>query len=294
MARLRRGPTSSHTPGPPIEGGPGGRAGRCGGSRRRAVRPPTNGTRRPIPPRPDRDVRSSTHACPVDRCLPSCSIGLAASFCRPPCPLGAASIQTSPASAESPRTSPRSTANRTAVGLVPLRTGLAPACRLPAPGRRHGREETLRATTQPDGRDVFDILTANGITWFGAGEIIAQNTTPTLQASTTARTTSGWTRIGTRRHHRLDRLQLCRRRPGGSPDGGQALWTACSSRARIGRAQRPALGTSQTVQRSRTKRVTVSWSGADVPLQVLTSGFRYFKVERRTDGGDGRAPARRP
>ena len=30
-----------------------------------------------------------------------------------------------------------------------------------------------------------------------------------------------------------------------------------------------------------TKRVTVTWTGGDVPLQVLTSGFHSFKVQRR-------------
>ena len=37
--------------------------------------------------------------------------------------------------------------------------------------------------TQPDGRNVFDIISASGITWFGAGEIIAWNNYPTLDTS---------------------------------------------------------------------------------------------------------------
>jgi hypothetical protein len=29
----------------------------------------------------------------------------------------------------------------------------------------------------------------------------------------------------------------------------------------------------------------VAWSGADVPLQVRTSGFHSYQVQRRVDGG---------
>ena len=32
-------------------------------------------------------------------------------------------------------------------------------------------------------------------------------------------------------------------------------------------------------------RVVVRWGGADTRLQVLTSGFRYFQVQRRVNGG---------
>ena len=33
------------------------------------------------------------------------------------------------------------------------------------------------------------------------------------------------------------------------------------------------------------KKVSVSWTGSDVKLQVLTSGFHSWAVQRRTDGG---------
>jgi hypothetical protein len=35
--------------------------------------------------------------------------------------------------------------------------------------------------------------------------------------------------------------------------------------------------------------VTVRWSGNDIRLQVLTSGFRYFQVQRRSPGGTWRS-----
>jgi len=33
------------------------------------------------------------------------------------------------------------------------------------------------------------------------------------------------------------------------------------------------------------RRISLSWSGADYRLQVLTSGFHAFQVQRRVDGG---------
>src|SRR4029453_7322550 len=46
--------------------------------------------------------------------------------------------------------------------------------------------------------------------------------------------------------------------------------------------QDPSVGSSVVAG---TRRVSVSWTGADVKLQVLTSGFNSWKVQRRTDGG---------
>ena len=44
--------------------------------------------------------------------------------------------------------------------------------------------------TQPDGRNVFDILTRQHIAWYGAGEIIAWNNYPT--SSSTANANRQW------------------------------------------------------------------------------------------------------
>jgi hypothetical protein len=41
---------------------------------------------------------------------------------------------------------------------------------------------------------------------------------------------------------------------------------------------------SRSVSSTKTK-VYFSWSGGDVPLQVLTSGFRVYEMARRVDGG---------
>src|SRR5207245_4221048 len=47
------------------------------------------------------------------------------------------------------------------------------------------------AHTQPNGLKVFDILTATGIAWYGAGEILASNNYATLADSATA-ANDGW------------------------------------------------------------------------------------------------------
>jgi hypothetical protein len=75
-------------------------------------------------------------------------------------------------------------ADRAAAGLVPVRVD----ARLTAIAR--ARSADMAATnyfghTQPDGRTVFDILTAKAIKWYGAGEIIAWNTWPAMADSVT-------------------------------------------------------------------------------------------------------------
>ena len=42
----------------------------------------------------------------------------------------------------------------------------------------------------------------------------------------------------------------------------------------------------KTVLDANRTRVTIRWRGADTRLQVLTSGLRYFQVERRVAGGE--------
>ncbi|HEY6057027.1 MAG TPA: hypothetical protein VIV06_03295, partial [Candidatus Limnocylindrales bacterium] len=69
---------------------------------------------------------------------------------------------------------------------------------------------------------------------------------------------------------------------------GKRLWTAVflkgpdrtSPWARAYQPVRMATYTS-----SSTVGLRVTWRGADVPLQVLTSGLRDFQVQRRIDGG---------
>jgi uncharacterized protein YkwD len=80
-------------------------------------------------------------------------------------------------------------ADRTAVGLVPLRID----SRLMSIARARSVDMATKdyfSHTQPDGRNAFDLLTAAKVTWYYAGEIIAWNNYPTLDLSR-PRTPSG-------------------------------------------------------------------------------------------------------
>src|SRR4051794_19698644 len=80
-------------------------------------------------------------------------------------------------------------ADRTAAGLVAVRVDP----RLMSIARARSADMVAKSYfshTQPDGRNVFDILSDAGITWYGAGEIIAWNTYP--MTSTTAAANSQW------------------------------------------------------------------------------------------------------
>jgi hypothetical protein len=68
---------------------------------------------------------------------------------------------------------------------------------------------------------------------------------------------------------------------------GKKYWTAVFLKGpdRTGARATAASPTIANGATAGTKKVTVAWSGADVPLQVLTSGFHSYKIQRRTDGG---------
>src|SRR5437667_140775 len=69
---------------------------------------------------------------------------------------------------------------------------------------------------------------------------------------------------------------------------GQRLWTGVfikgpdrtGALGRMGSPQTPGPRTS-----SGTRKITISWTGTDTRLQVLTSGFYSFQLQRRIDGG---------
>jgi uncharacterized protein YkwD len=76
-------------------------------------------------------------------------------------------------------------ADRAAAGLVAVRTD----SRLMAIARARSADMVAKdyfSHTQPDGRNVFDILSAQRITWYKAGEIIAWNNYPLDVTTSTA------------------------------------------------------------------------------------------------------------
>ena len=174
-------------------------------------------------------------------------------------------------------------ADRAAAGLVAVRVD----SRLMAIARARSVDMATKgyfSHTQPDGRNVFDILSAQSIAWYNAGEIIAWNTYP--MDSTTSAANRQW--MGSAGHHAIIVSTDFNYVGVGLAvtSAGKKLWTAVfikgpdrtGARATVS-APSVTAGTTSTTRKAR-----VSWSGADVRLQVLTAGLRSFTVERRIDG----------
>ena len=153
----------------------------------------------------------------------------------------------------------------------------------------HTRAEVMAANDdmsheEPDGRNVFDRLNDSGLTWYGAGEIIAWNTYPTEYS--TAEAISAW--MASPGHHDIMVST------GYNYVGFGAAVSATGKRYYAGLFVREPDETGawakfgtisrHSVSRSRT-RVTIRWSGGDSRLQVMTAGLRYYQVQRRRVGG---------
>jgi uncharacterized protein YkwD len=176
-------------------------------------------------------------------------------------------------------------ADRMVRGLVPVRVDT----RLMAIARGRSADMVAKdyfSHTQPDGRNVFDILTSSHITWYSAGEIIAWNNYPTDLTATTAN--RQWMDSAS---HKAIIISTNFNYVGVGlavdPETGKKLWTGVfmkgpdrtGARASVGT---PTVGSGSTVT---TRRVTLSWSGSDVRLQVLTAGLRSFVIQRKIDDG---------
>ena len=141
--------------------------------------------------------------------------------------------------------------------------------------------------TQPDGRKFFDYLNDAGITWYGAGEIIAWNTWPDL-ASSAAAANQGW--LGSSSHRAVIMSSDYNYVGVGvaQASNGRFYWTAIAIKGpdrtgAVGRMRDAARATGSAVDGRLPVRIT--WAGADVRLQVLTAGLRNFDVQLRRDGG---------
>ncbi len=173
---------------------------------------------------------------------------------------------------------------RAKLGLVPLRVD--PDLMAIARDRANVMAANdVMSHTEPNGQNVFDRLTAAGITWYGAGEIIAWNHYPTEPLSV-AESMYAW--MHSPPHHDIivstDYNYV----------GFGAAVSATGLRYYAGVFVKEPdetgawakFGTisKQSLTRHRV-RVTIRWSGADTRLQVLTAGLRYFEVQRRRVGG---------
>ena len=180
-------------------------------------------------------------------------------------------------------------ADRAAAGLVALRVDP----RLTAIARE--RSDAMAAArqlshVQPDGRTAVDLVSAQGITWYGVGETIGWNDYPSLSSSA-ATVSQGW--LASAEHAAIIR----------STDynyvgvalavtaAGDRYWTAIYLRgpdrtAPWAKMLAPGRGSDVTLASGRRVRlVTWSWNGDDIPLAALTSGLRSFEIQRRVDSG---------
>ena len=219
----------------------------------------------------------------IHRLAPLAVLGLLAAFIVAPAPVAATDTMTV-SQAELAMVNALN-ADRTAVGLVPVQVD----ARLMSIARARSADMVAKdyfSHTQPDGRNVFNILNSAGIKWYNAGEIIALNNYATLEQSVAGANSQWMNSSG----HKAIIVSNSMNYVGvglAIAGSGKKVWTAVYIKGpdRTGAkatAAKPVVSSGTT---STSKRVTVSWSGADVRLQVLTSGLYSFKVERRTDGG---------
>jgi uncharacterized protein YkwD len=177
-------------------------------------------------------------------------------------------------------------ADRTALGLVPVRTD----SRLMAIARARSADMIAKhyfSHTQPDGKTVFTILDESRITWYGAGEIIAWNNYPMdVTASTANRqwmNSPGHKAIVISTNYNYVGVGLAV-----DLSTGKKMWTAVYLKGpdRTGASVTLSTPTISSGSTSSTRKVNLAGSGADVRLQVLTAGLHSYIIERRVDSGD--------
>lgn len=176
-------------------------------------------------------------------------------------------------------------AERAARGLVTLRVDsrLADLARERAV---YMAEQDVLSHTHAGGLAVWDMMTAAGITWYRAGEIIAYNGTTSLNSSA-AGAASQWMHSAPHKAIAMSKdynyvgfgLAI-------SEATGRRYWAGVYLKGpdRTG-AWAKILSVSKSTLDSQKARVTIRWDGDDVKLQVGTSGFQYFNFQARIDGG---------
>jgi uncharacterized protein YkwD len=176
-------------------------------------------------------------------------------------------------------------ADRTAHGLVAVRVDW----RLMAIARARSDDMVANSYfghTQPDGQNVFDILTAQHVTWYTAGEIITWNNYP--MDSTVSAANRQW--LGSPGHYAIITSSNYNYVGVGlaiDPATGKKFWTADFIKGPDRTAARATVYTPKVVSSptATTRRVKLVWNGYDPRLQVLTSGLRSYAIQRRVDGG---------
>jgi len=139
--------------------------------------------------------------------------------------------------------------------------------------------------TQANGTDVFDMIVSAGIKWYGAGEIIAWNTAAALDYSA-AFAVQGW--MGSPTHRSIVMSSGYNYVGFGLAisSSGKRYWAGVYLKGpdRTGAWAKMVTVVKTNLDRTYL-RISLRWAGNDTRLQVLTSGFRYFQVQRRRNGG---------
>ncbi len=176
-------------------------------------------------------------------------------------------------------------ADRAALGLVPVQVD----ARLMAIARARSVDMATKgyfSHTQPDGRNVFNILTAQAVSWYNAGEIIAVNNYPMDSTASVANrqwmNSPGHKAIIISKDFNYVGVGLAL-----DPATGKKLWTAVYIKGPDRTGARAAVtgAALRTGPTASTRYAKLTWSGYDPKLQVLTAGLSTFTVQRRVDGG---------
>ena len=177
---------------------------------------------------------------------------------------------------------------RTARGLIALR--LDPDLMAVAKTRANVMAANdVLSHTEPNGTSVFSRLTAAGVHWYAAAEIIAYNTYPTVSTTVKSAIDSWMGSSG----HRAIMLSTNYNYVGfgvAVSASGKRYFAGVFVKQRDETGAWTKMGSvSKSSVDASHVRVTIHWSGADTRLQVLTSGFRYFEVQARRTGHEWEA-----
>ena len=176
---------------------------------------------------------------------------------------------------------------RTKRGLVALRldTRLAAIAR----DRSEYQARTGDADHTQGSKNVFDFIQAAGIKWYAAGEIIAQNRYYPSVAGLGRSGHQGLARlVDPPLDPALEGLQLRRLRLRDEPRQSAPLLDGrLHEGPRPHGARGPDRRRLEVASSGGYIAVKIRWSGADRRLQVLTSGLRYFQIQRRAGAARG-------
>jgi uncharacterized protein YkwD len=139
---------------------------------------------------------------------------------------------------------------------------------------------------QSGGVTVFDLIAARRITWYGAGEIIAWNTAA-APGDSAAMAVRQWMSSPTHKAIIISKAyNYAAFGMAVSATTGRRYFAGVFLKGpdRTGAWARVTSVTTAPVDAVRA-RVQLNWAGSDTRLQVLTAGFRYFEIQRRSPGG---------